>query len=165
MTLTTFIDFNAIFNVRDKSSSNPNLEDIHCANSLLHDLGLQEPPSVGRRFTWTNGQAEPIWVKLDRFLVNNEWLACFPRVIQNCLPRLGFDHVPIRLEVGAHASNPRPFRFELAWNTVEGFQDLIHLWWNEITPVGCGAFILAKKVAGVRGNCGIGLSLASVRLN
>lgn len=72
-------------------------------------------------------------------------------MIQNCLPRLGSDHVPIRLEVGAHASNPRPFRFELAWNTVEGFQDLIHLWRSEITPVGCGAFILAKKVAGVRG--------------
>lgn len=33
-------DFNAIFDVGDKSSSNTNMEDIHCANSLMHDLGL-----------------------------------------------------------------------------------------------------------------------------
>lgn len=49
-------DFNVIFNFEDQISGPPNLEDIHNANSFLHDMGLHEPPSVGRRFTWTNGK-------------------------------------------------------------------------------------------------------------
>lgn len=53
-------DFNAIFDLNDKCSGAPNLEDIRNSNAFLTDLGLVEPPSVGRKFTWTNGQADPI---------------------------------------------------------------------------------------------------------
>lgn len=72
-------------------------------------------------------------------------------MIQNSLPRLGSDHVPIRLEVGYHCSKPRPFRYERAWSRVEGFHDLVKIWWEECSPEGCGAFILAKRVASLRG--------------
>lgn len=120
-------DFNAIFSVNDKNSGIPCLDDIHHACGLLNDLSLYEPPAVGRRFSWTNGHSDPSWVKLDRFLINSDWGLRFPRVIQTSLPRLGSDHVPIRLEVGTHVSNPRPFRFELAWCSADGFHDLIQL--------------------------------------
>lgn len=66
-------DFNAIFNLEDKSNGNPNIEDIRCAQTLLRDLNLLEPPLVGRKFTWTNGQSDSIWVRLDIFLVNQRW--------------------------------------------------------------------------------------------
>lgn len=79
----------------------------------MHDLDLREPPMFGRKYTWTNGQADPIWVKLNRFLVNTAWVDHFPRLLQNGLPRMGSDHVPIQLEVGIYRSSPRPFRFEL----------------------------------------------------
>lgn len=55
------------------------------------------------------------------------------------------------LEVGNHCSKLRTFRYELAWSTVEGFHDLVKNWWEECSPNGCGAFILAQKVAGLRG--------------
>lgn len=73
-----------------------------------------------------NGQVDLIWVKLDRFFVNSPWSERFPRMLQNSLPRLGSDHVPIRLEVGGHWSMPRPFRFELVWFMAEGFKDIMH---------------------------------------
>lgn len=107
-------DFNAIFILEDKISGTPNLKGIHSINAFLSDLGLFEPTSLGRRFTWTNGQEDPIWVKLDYFVVNNTWVAHLNKLIQNSLPRLGSDHVPICMEVGNHGSTPRPFRFELA---------------------------------------------------
>lgn len=90
-------------------------------------------------------------MKLDRFFVNGPWVDRFPHLLQISLPRLGFDHVPIRLEVGIHCSVPRPFRFELVWFTAEGFRDLVQQWWDRMSPVGCGAFVLAKKLAGLRG--------------
>ncbi|XP_039113723.1 uncharacterized protein LOC120249283 [Dioscorea cayenensis subsp. rotundata] len=143
-------DLNAIFNLEDKPSGNYNWEDISKANTFLQDLALQEPPPVGRRFTWTNNQEEPIWVKLDRFLINNEWLTHFPRVVQMSLPRLGSDHVPLRLEVGNHISRPRLFRYEWVWSTVEGFQELVQHWWSVNNFRGCGAYIISKKIAGIR---------------
>lgn len=74
-------DFNATFDVGDKISGPPNLEDITNANAFLQDLVLQEPPSFGKRFSWTNGQASPIWVKLDYFLVNSVCVNTFPKMI------------------------------------------------------------------------------------
>lgn len=81
-------DFNAIFVLDDKFSGVPNLEDIRCANTFMKEWSFGAP-FVGRKFTWINGQVEPIWVKLDRFLVNSVWAIHFPKVIQNSLPRLG----------------------------------------------------------------------------
>lgn len=106
---------------------------------------------VGRRFSWTNGQAEPIWVKLDRFIVNSDCASMFPKMIHNSLPRLGSDHVPIRLEVRYHCSSPRPFTYEMAWSTVEGFEDLVKKWLEDRDPQGCGAFVMAKKLISLKG--------------
>lgn len=91
-------DFNAIFVLDDKFSGVPNPDDIRCANTFMKEWSFGAP-FVGRKFTWTNGQVEPIWVKLDHFLVNSVWATHFPKVIQNSLPRLGSDYVPICLEV------------------------------------------------------------------
>lgn len=79
---------------------------------------------VERKFTWTNDQTDPIWVKLDGFLVNSAWVGveCFPKLIQKSLLRLGSDHVLIRLEIMQHLSNPRPFMFELVWTIIDGFK-------------------------------------------
>lgn len=79
-------DFNAIFDVGNKNWGLPNLEDIRMANAFLHELKLLEPSSMGRRFTWTNGQAEPTWMKLDRFIVSEDCMSRFPKMVQNCLP-------------------------------------------------------------------------------
>ncbi|XP_039140432.1 uncharacterized protein LOC120277641 [Dioscorea cayenensis subsp. rotundata] len=111
-----------------------------------------EPPSNGNQFTWINGHSNPIWVKLDRFLINSLWITLFPKVLQNCLPRLGSDHVPIRLEVGFHLPIPRSFRFEQAWCLTDNFDMLIREWWSSLHPCGCGAFILAKKITRLREN-------------
>ncbi|KAH7677354.1 DNase I-like protein [Dioscorea alata] len=127
-------DFNAIFSLEDKPSGIPSLVDIRMSSSFLHDFLLREPSAMGRRFTRTNGQADLVWVKLDRFPVNITFVNCFSRLFQECLPRLGSDHVPIRLAAASQGSVPRQFRFELVWFIAEGFKDLIHKWWTETTP-------------------------------
>lgn len=145
-------NFNSIFVAEDKVSGTPNLVDIHNANAFMHDLDLREPPALGRRFTWTNGQVELVWVKLDRFLVNTAWMECFPKVSQNSLPRMGSDHMPIRLEVGQNYSIPRPFRFEIVWDSTKGFKELIQQWWGNGDLLGCGAYIMAKKLSRLKMN-------------
>lgn len=70
-----------IFSEEDKLFGPCNLADIRLPNDFLQDLNLLEPPTVGRRFTWTNGQENPNWVKLDRFLVSSDWVVLFPKLI------------------------------------------------------------------------------------
>ncbi|XP_039129007.1 uncharacterized protein LOC120265183 [Dioscorea cayenensis subsp. rotundata] len=143
-------DFNAIFSVEDKPSGAYNLQEICNANRFKWDLRLCKPPAVGRKFSWTNGQSDPIWVKLDRFLVNSCCSDRFPRMLQKSLLRLGSDHLPIRLEVGGHFSLPRSFRFEKVWFMADGFREMIQKWWEDLAPTGFGAFVISKKLAGLR---------------
>lgn len=53
-------DFNAIFTAEDKPSGTINLEDLRRANCFVHNLGQFESLALGRRFSWTNGQLDPI---------------------------------------------------------------------------------------------------------
>ncbi|XP_039126606.1 uncharacterized protein LOC120262766 [Dioscorea cayenensis subsp. rotundata] len=111
---------------------------------------VYEPNDRGHKHAFWAELISNKGVKLDHFLVNKGWLDRFPSVVQVSLPRLGSDHVPIRLEVGSHFSKPRPFRYELVWSTGEGFHKLVQHWWTAISPIGCGAFIFSKKLARVR---------------
>ena len=101
---------------------------------------LLEPPTFGRRFTCTNGHVDPTWIRLDCFLANSLRILKFPKVSQSCLPTLGSDRVPFSRNPVAIPPNPA----ELAWCSVE-VAKLIHNWWNDLSPVGCGAFILSKR--------------------
>ena len=63
---------------------------------------------------------------LDRFLVTEDWDACFRGVGQSLLQRPVSDHFPILLEGGGGlVRGPLPFRFENMWIGDESFKDLI----------------------------------------
>lgn len=61
-------DFNIVFTLQDKNKGDVNPKDLSTSQNLLSDLNLIDPTIHGHQFTWTNGQADPTWVQLDRFL-------------------------------------------------------------------------------------------------
>lgn len=65
-------------------------------------------------------------------------------------PKHRFDNVPIRLKSAGHSPIPRPFHLEQAWCSVEHFPDLNREWWSTNSFLGCGAFILVKKITRIR---------------
>ena len=69
----------------------------------------------GGLFTWNGGQNNRSWAKLDRFLVTQNWLDQFNRVLQSRLPRPTSDHFPILLEGGGLRRGPSPFIYENMW--------------------------------------------------
>ena len=143
-------DFNTVFSPKDKNKGFPNLGELAASQSLIEELNLLDPPLHGRGYTWTNGQTDPLWIRLDRFLLSHTWPSIYPRTCQYALPRFGSDHSPICIEFGAHLSQPRNFRFEKSWYSNEHLGALIQDWWTEINPEGCGAFILSKRLINLK---------------
>ncbi|KAL7171102.1 hypothetical protein ACSBR2_035874 [Camellia fascicularis] len=62
-------------------------------NSFVDTCELSYIPLLGRKFIWCNAQEGVKWSRIDRFLVNPEWLEVFKLKLWG-LPRLLSDHCP-----------------------------------------------------------------------
>lgn len=114
--------------------------------------GLSNLPSVGCFFTWSNNS---VWSKLDRALVNNEWLigglkvqALFPP--SGCLS----DHSPCIVSLVNQGSHFRkPFKFFNMWASHENFQSVVNGDWYQSDCIieGTEQFILSRKLQRLKG--------------
>ncbi|CAN0836924.1 hypothetical protein LINGRAHAP2_LOCUS1644 [Linum grandiflorum] len=97
---------------RDKQGgANFNLSDAKDFSSCLDQCQLFDLGFVGPKFTWRRGS---LFERLDRGVINEDWLLRFPDSATRHLPRVKSDHRPILVCTDyIHASNclPRPFWF------------------------------------------------------
>ena len=112
------------------------------------DAGIQDLQFCGSSFTWSNNQGPGIISKkLDRIMVNDEWLATFP----NALGVFGepgiSDHSPccIFLDVGKQKIK-RPFKFFTMLNDHPDFAILISECWNSLNFSGSKMLTVSKKL-------------------
>ena len=84
------------------------------------------------------------------FIVSNDWESYFSGVTQSSLPRPISDHCPILLDAGGIRKVPIPFRFEVMWLRVEGFNELLKGWWQCMIFSGAFSFVLAEKLKALK---------------
>lgn len=65
-------DFNQIYRARDKNRTNVDQSRIVQFRNALNTCELKEINLQNRRFTWSNGQSDPILSKLDGFFRNED---------------------------------------------------------------------------------------------
>ena len=98
--------------------------------AVLDDLRLKEVKLNGRRFTWSNEQANPTLTKIDT-LLHPECDLLFPACFLHSLPSLMSYHTPLLLQGDLdHRPNPS-FRFENFWATMPGFQEMVQATWGQ----------------------------------
>lgn len=92
-------DFNDIFEFDEKEGGRPKEKrKIDTFRSMVEECGLYNVSFQGQKFTWTGiREGEVIRERLDRALVNFEWLQVFPRCQGFNLNAVGSDHSPIIL--------------------------------------------------------------------
>jgi hypothetical protein len=61
-------DFNLICKAEDKNNTNYNQAMMGRFQRVIDDLALKDVPLHGRKFAWSNQQASPTLVRLDRVL-------------------------------------------------------------------------------------------------
>ena len=71
-------DFNLIYEARDKNNSNLDRPMMARFRAALNASELKEFKLAGRRFTWSNEQADPTLCHLDRAFCDMDWDCAFP---------------------------------------------------------------------------------------
>ncbi|KAH0646562.1 hypothetical protein KY284_034446 [Solanum tuberosum] len=92
------------------------------------DLGFNGP-----KFTWSNqrGINFRIWKRLDRAMVNDNWLQNMPQSCITHLPSVGSDHCPLLMEMTARPDDCiKYFRFLNCWVEQPSFENTVSACWN-----------------------------------
>ncbi|XP_070056687.1 uncharacterized protein [Nicotiana tomentosiformis] len=103
-------DYNAIRSEEDRLIGNLVQElEVRDFNSFIDDTALVEMRTNGRNFTWTNGHT---YSKIDRALVNTEWMLKMP-YLEVWVMDLGCsDHSPLNVSFEDNEEKvPKPFKF------------------------------------------------------
>ncbi|KAL2237248.1 UNVERIFIED_CONTAM: hypothetical protein Sindi_0916500 [Sesamum indicum] len=132
-------DFNA---VRDMNEVCGASGDIRMAmeefNAGIQEAGLIPMPMQGEWYTWHNcsTNSRSLWKKLDRFLINDRWLARFPSsYYHSLLPRTS-DHSPLLLHRDRQNQTGGMFRFDNYLTlSPEFIPSVQNIWQNTIVGV------------------------------
>jgi hypothetical protein len=123
-------DFNLIYQDEDKSLGNMDRIIMHRFRKTLNHLEVKEVRLNGRKYTWSNRQANPTMSRIDRAFSSVEWEQWYPKPYLQALTSSTSDHYSLLLSpLDNPALKPR-FRFESFWTAMPGFFDIISQAWN-----------------------------------
>lgn len=127
-------DFNVILN-EDEKLGGLDLEQSEAMDfaQCINSCALLEVKFTGSKFTWWNGRInqECIFKRLDRVLVNSEFLSIFPVTEATHMIREGSDHTPIHVSANSETGNMvKPFKFQNFWCTHHGFVETVNMNWK-----------------------------------
>lgn len=126
-------DFNCILSPEEKMggilSSGTSMIDFH---GFMSAVGLSDAGFSGPKFTWTNKQTgqSHIQARLDRVLVNTQWLNSEMSMTVKHLSRGPSDHSPLLLSKPPSVLAPGRFLYQQMWHTHQDFLDFVKGNWN-----------------------------------
>lgn len=123
-------DFNLLLDATDKNKTNVNRRNMGRFRRFVDDMALKDLTLHGRRYTWTNEQANPTMEKLDRVLISTDWEEMFPYCFLQALSTDMSDHCPLHLASNALPQPRRRFHFENWWIKIPGCQEAIQEAWH-----------------------------------
>lgn len=86
-----------------------------------------EIPAVNGKFTWFRGQSKS---KLDRVVLQPEWIGVFPSIKVSLLKRSISDHCPLLVCSKEKNWGPKPFRFLNCWISHPNYSKIISETWQ-----------------------------------
>lgn len=118
-------DFNLLLEATDKNNRNINRRNMGRFKRFVDDMALVDLPLHGRRYTWSNEQANPTLERLDRVLVSVDWAERFPYCFLQALSSDMSDHSPLHLASNALPQPKRRFHYESWWLRIPGHVEAI----------------------------------------
>ncbi|XP_075101622.1 uncharacterized protein LOC142177061 [Nicotiana tabacum] len=103
-------DYNAILGVEDRESDNPVQEvEIRDFSDFMLNNNMNELKYIGRKYIWTNSH---VWSKIDRAIVNTEWMTTMKQMEVIVMDRFISDFTPLSIHFDETGQGgPKPYRF------------------------------------------------------
>ncbi|KAL8470805.1 hypothetical protein ACS0TY_033399 [Phlomoides rotata] len=140
-------DFNSVRNCKERAGKGDGTEnrDMREFENYIRQWGVVELPLIGKMYTWyrPDGTCKS---RLDRMMVNSEWLGKWPDQVLKGLGWSFSDHRPIYIESQAKDWGSRPFRFLNYWISHPTFKEFFEKKWAEYNIEGWSGFILKEKL-------------------
>ncbi|GMJ15906.1 hypothetical protein HRI_005259800 [Hibiscus trionum] len=116
-------DFNAVLNKGERSGGSRMLSNCKDFNAFIEVGNLIDLPMLGKKFTWFGPKNRRS--RLDRFLLEADWMTILGDLAQTGLKRVVSDHAPVLLASDGQDWGPKPFKFFNAWLKMEGCKERI----------------------------------------
>ncbi|XP_074315351.1 uncharacterized protein LOC141651545 [Silene latifolia] len=127
-------DFNNVLNYNERIGSDITVAEIAPFQDCVSWFQLQDIPAIGSFFTWNNKQGvdSRVYSRIDRMLVNAEWISIYPEAFANFLPEGLYDHCPCTVQFDSLISRDRaPFKYYNMWSLSSEFEGIVREAWNE----------------------------------
>ena len=127
-------DFNVVGEVADKTGGNSDIsKSIEELQGFINDANLLEIPFKGVNYSWTNNREEShnIRERIDRVLVNADWMELYPLCLLSHEPLIGSDHTPLLLNTEPRKHFHKRFRFETMWTRSDQCEAIIKHSWKQ----------------------------------
>jgi len=124
-------DYNAIMCKSEKlGGAAPNIRAMNDFTHFQHDNDLIDLGFEGSMYTWSNNNPNnPIWERLDRIMVNHEFVKKFPETYIAHQTQLLSDHSPIIICSKEHTKMASSFKFLSMWTTHSDCESIIAETW------------------------------------
>ncbi|CAL9233634.1 unnamed protein product, partial [Arabidopsis halleri] len=151
-------DFNQIASLNEHYSiihSNSSLRGLEDFQSCLRDNDLEDIPSRGLFYTWSNHQPDnPIIRKLDRVIANGEWFSTFSSATAIFDPPGDSDHAPCIIQLDNQlAVSKKCFKYFSFLASHPQFMSIIKDAWSAETAVGSAMFTLGEHLKAAKKAC------------
>ncbi|XP_016185431.1 uncharacterized protein LOC107627078 [Arachis ipaensis] len=125
-------DFNEILHVEERKDATSLPWSAEEFKDWIQDMHLVDLSLTDRKFTWFQGRS---CSRIDRALVNVEWLEEFPETRLRGGPRGLSDHFTIIVEDKKLRGGPRPFRSLDSWFTHDDFLSMVKEEWRGLGDI------------------------------
>ncbi|XP_074305216.1 uncharacterized protein LOC141640264 [Silene latifolia] len=127
-------DFNNVLNYNERIGRDVTWSKIAEFRECIQYCGVTDIKGQGAFYTWNNKHdaGSRTYSRIDRFLVNSEWMDLYPHAFAHFLPEGLFDHNPSVCYRRAIRSQPKGhFKYYNMWGLDPDFQEVVQASWNE----------------------------------
>ncbi|XP_074265564.1 uncharacterized protein LOC141588003 [Silene latifolia] len=146
-------DFNCVLNFNERIGRDVTWADIANFRDCVDFCGLMDMKGQGAFFTWNNKQAPSTrgYSRIDRFLVNDDWMDIYPGAYAHFLPEGLFDHNPcVCYRRNSGVPRKRQFKYYNMWSLDPGFKSVVQQSWN-VPIAGTPMYQVVIKLKNMKG--------------
>ncbi|XP_074315690.1 uncharacterized protein LOC141651897 [Silene latifolia] len=145
-------DFNNVLAMNERIGSETTNAELRGFQECVATCGLMDTPAQGAFFTWNNKHevGDMVFSRIDRVLINNEWLPQFPDVSTTFHPEGLYDHCPCTITLWPVTERKKgSFKFFNMWEQDAAFFPTVKSIWDDQIE-GYTMFQIVKKLKALK---------------